>query len=282
MEHHSDLVPWQRVAREKGATLKVLPLTDEGTIDMDEFEAAMGPQTRLLAVAHMSNSLGTINPVKELAERAHAVGATVLVDGAQSVPHLPVDVEDLDCDFLAFSGHKMMGPTGIGALYAKREILDEMEPFLVGGEMVLEVWNDRATWNDLPMRFRGRHAGHSRCHHARCGHRLSERSWNGERPRARGAAHPIRPERLSGVGTGHRGFRAQRLNDPGWNNVVPLHLSCTPTIWAPFWTAWGSQSAPVTTAPCRWCVPFTRPRHGASQLPTSTTPSPRSTRWLTR
>ena len=153
MEHHSDLVPWQRVAREKGATLKVLPLTDEGTIDMDEFEAAMGPQTRLLAVAHMSNSLGTINPVKELAERAHAVGATVLVDGAQSVPHLPVDVEDLDCDFLAFSGHKMMGPTGIGALYAKREILDEMEPFLVGGEMVLEVWNDRATWNDLPMRF---------------------------------------------------------------------------------------------------------------------------------
>ena len=153
MEHHSNLVPWQRVAREKDATLRVLPLTDEGTIDMREFEEAIGPQTRLLAVVHMSNSLGTINPVKELAERAHAVGATVLVDGAQSVPHLPVDVNDLDCDFLAFSGHKMMGPTGIGVLYAKRDILDEMEPFLVGGEMVLEVWNDRATWNDLPMRF---------------------------------------------------------------------------------------------------------------------------------
>ncbi len=153
MEHHSNLVPWQRVAREKDAKLKVLPLTDKGTIDMDDFEEAIGPRTRLLAVAHMSNSLGTINPVKEFAQRAHAVGATVLVDGAQSVPHLPVDVKDLDCDFLAFSGHKMMGPTGIGVLYAKRDILDEMEPFLVGGEMVLEVWNDRATWNDLPMRF---------------------------------------------------------------------------------------------------------------------------------
>jgi cysteine desulfurase/selenocysteine lyase len=153
MEHHSNLVPWQRVAAEKGASLKFIPMREDGTLDLDDIDAVFGPRTKLLAIVHGSNSMGTINPVKELAAKARAVGASVLVDGAQSVPHMPVDVNDLDCDFLAFSGHKMMGPTGIGVLYAKRDILEEMEPFLVGGEMVLEVWYDRATWNDLPMRF---------------------------------------------------------------------------------------------------------------------------------
>ena len=153
MEHHSNLVPWQQVARQQDAVLRIMPLTEEGTLDPEQIDSFFNARTRLLAIAHVSNSLGTINPVKELAARARAVGASVLLDGAQSVPHMPVDVADLDCDFMAFSGHKMMGPTGIGVLYAKRDILEEMEPYLTGGEMVLEVWNDRATWNELPMRF---------------------------------------------------------------------------------------------------------------------------------
>ena len=153
MEHHSNLVPWQQVAREKGAQLRFLPIAEDGTLDLADVDSIINPRTRLVTVVHMSNSLGTINPVKELGAKARSVGATFLVDGAQSVPHMPVDVQDIDCDFLAFSGHKMLGPTGIGALYARREVLEHMEPFLVGGEMVLQVTYEDATWNDLPMRF---------------------------------------------------------------------------------------------------------------------------------
>ena len=153
IEHHSNLVPWQRVAKEKGAALRFLPMADDGSMDMDAVDSIITPRTRLLAVVHTSNSLGTIHPIKELSARARAVGAAVLIDGAQSVPHMPVDVDDLDCDFLAFSGHKMLGPTGIGALYAKQDVLEQMEPFLTGGEMVLEVSYEDASWNELPMRF---------------------------------------------------------------------------------------------------------------------------------
>jgi len=153
MEHHSNLVPWQRVTQERGATLRFLRLGDDGKLDLDEIDSVINERTKLVSIVHASNSLGTINPVKEITARARAVGAAVMIDGAQSVPHMSVDVQDLDCDFLAFSGHKMLGPTGIGVLYAKREVLETMEPFLTGGEMVLSVTLDGATWNDLPMRF---------------------------------------------------------------------------------------------------------------------------------
>ena len=153
MEHHSNLVPWQKVAQDQGALLRFIPLTSEQTLDLSGLDGLLTERTKLLTLNHMSNVLGTINPVKELAEAAHRVGARVLVDGAQSVPHLKVDVKDLDCDFLAFSGHKMLGPTGIGALYVKQEVFEGMEPFLRGGEMVRQVWDDSATWNDLPLRF---------------------------------------------------------------------------------------------------------------------------------
>ena len=153
MEHHSNLVPWQKVAQDQGALLRFIPLTSEQTLDLSGLDGLLTERTKLLTLNHMSNVLGTINPVKELAEAAHRVGAKVLIDGAQSVPHLKVDVKDLDCDFLAFSGHKMLGPTGIGALYVKQEVFEGMEPFLRGGEMVRQVWDDSATWNDLPLRF---------------------------------------------------------------------------------------------------------------------------------
>ena len=153
MEHHSNLVPWQKVAQDQGAVLRFMPLTPEQTIDLSNLDNLLTSRTKLLTLNHMSNVLGTINPVKQLIEAAHRVGAKVLVDGAQSVPHLKVDVKDLDCDFLAYSGHKMLGPTGIGVLYVKEEVIEDMEPFLRGGEMVRQVWDDRATWNDLPLRF---------------------------------------------------------------------------------------------------------------------------------
>ena len=153
MEHHSNLVPWQELAIAKGAKLRFLPMTDEGTLDLTAVDSVISKRTKLVAVTQASNSLGTINPVEELAQAAHAHGAKILVDGAQSAPHMPVNVQDLGVDFFAFSGHKMMGPTGIGALYTKREILDEMEPLLTGGEMVLQVTYEKASWADLPMRF---------------------------------------------------------------------------------------------------------------------------------
>ncbi len=153
MEHHSNLVPWQRVADANGAELRIVPLNRDGTLDLTDIDSIITTSTRLLAFTQMSNTLGTINPAERLIAKARSVGATVLVDAAQSVPHMPVDVVELDCDFLGFSGHKMLGPTGIGALYAKPEVLESMEPFLTGGEMVLQVWNERATWNELPMRF---------------------------------------------------------------------------------------------------------------------------------
>lgn len=153
MEHHSNLIPWQLLAEEKGATLRFIRVTDDGLLDLDDLDELLTQRTKLVSLVHMSNVLGTVNPVAEITRRAHAVGAKVLLDGAQSVPHLPVDVQALDCDFLAFSGHKMCGPTGIGVLYGKRELLEEMPPFLGGGDMIKEVYLDSASWNELPFKF---------------------------------------------------------------------------------------------------------------------------------
>ena len=153
MEHHSNLVPWQLLAQQTGAVLRFIPVTDAGELDLDAFRALLTPRTKLLAVTQMSNVLGTINPVRELIEAAHAAGALVLVDGAQSVPHMPVDVRALDCDFLAFSGHKMCGPTGIGVLYGKAALLEQMDPFLGGGEMISKVTLEHSTWAELPHKF---------------------------------------------------------------------------------------------------------------------------------
>lgn len=153
MEHHSNLVPWQQLAKEKGAKLKFIPIDEEGLLRLDQMEVLLSDRTKLLAITHMSNVLGTINPVKEIVKRARSVGAATLIDGAQSVPHLGVDVRDIGCDFLAFSGHKMLGPTGIGALYGRRELLEEMPPFLTGGDMIIEVHFSGAKWNELPWKF---------------------------------------------------------------------------------------------------------------------------------
>jgi cysteine desulfurase/selenocysteine lyase len=153
MEHHSNLVPWQKGAAQTGCALKLIPVTDEGVLDMSCIDTIINERTKLVSVIHASNVTGAINPVKQLAQRAHQVGAHFMIDGAQSVPHLPTDVADLECDFLAFSGHKMLAPPGIGVLYVRPSVLEQMEPFLRGGEMVKEVWYDHATWNDLPTRF---------------------------------------------------------------------------------------------------------------------------------
>jgi cysteine desulfurase/selenocysteine lyase len=153
MEHHSNLIPWQMLARDRGVRLKAVPIVGEGFLDLEALNRLLTGRTRLVAIAHVSNVLGTINPVAEIAARCHAAGSLVLVDGAQAVPHLPVNVARLGPDFYVFSGHKMLGPTGIGVLYGRLEVLDRLEPAWGGGEMIREVWIDRADWNDLPWRF---------------------------------------------------------------------------------------------------------------------------------
>jgi cysteine desulfurase/selenocysteine lyase len=153
MEHHSNIVPWQLAAQATGVTLRYIPLTDEGLLDLSDLGSLLTKRTRLLAVTGMSNALGTLTPVRELTEAAHAVGAIVLVDGAQLVPHHPVDVAELGCDFLTFSGHKMLGPTASGGLYGRMELLEAMDPFLGGGEMIMEVFPDHSTYKPPPYRF---------------------------------------------------------------------------------------------------------------------------------
>jgi cysteine desulfurase / selenocysteine lyase len=153
LEHHSNIVPWQMVCKEKGATLRIIPVNDAGELLFDEYQKMLNPRVRMVAVGHASNALGTINPVKRITAAAHANGSLVLIDGAQGVPHMTVDVQDLGCDFYAFSGHKVYGPTGTGVLYGREELLDAMPPWQGGGDMILSVSFEKTTYNALPYKF---------------------------------------------------------------------------------------------------------------------------------
>ncbi|QQK78411.1 cysteine desulfurase [Salicibibacter cibarius] len=155
MEHHSNLIPWQQVAKATGAELKYIPLQPDGTVSVEAARSAISERTKIVAMVHVSNVLGTMNPIKEVTKIAHENQAIMVVDGAQSTPHTPVDVQDLDCDFFAFSAHKMCGPTGIGVLYGKKALLEDMEPFEFGGEMIDEVGLYDATWKEVPHKFEG-------------------------------------------------------------------------------------------------------------------------------
>ena len=153
MEHHSNIVPWQILCQERGAHLRVIPINDDGELLMDEYEKLLGPRTKLVAVVHVSNSLGTHNPIEQIVELAHSQGVPVLVDGAQAVPHMAVDVQNIGCDFYAFSGHKLYGPTGTGVLYGRRELLEEMPPYQGGGDMIRSVTFEKTIYNTLPFKF---------------------------------------------------------------------------------------------------------------------------------
>jgi len=153
MEHHSNIVPWQMLCEEKGAVLRVIPINDRGEVEFDQFEKLLNHRTRLVAVSHVSNALGTINPVREIVKTAHGWNVPVLIDGAQAVPHMKVDVRSLDCDFYVFSGHKVFGPTGIGVLYGREQLLEDMPPWQGGGDMIRSVTFEKTTYNDLPYKF---------------------------------------------------------------------------------------------------------------------------------
>jgi len=153
MEHHSNIVPWQMLCEEKGAVLRVIPINDRGEVEFDQFEKLLNRRTRLVAVSHVSNALGTINPVREIVNTAHGWNVPVLIDGAQAVPHMKVDVRNLDCDFYVFSGHKVFGPTGIGVLYGKEQLLEGMPPWQGGGDMIRSVTFEKTTYNELPYKF---------------------------------------------------------------------------------------------------------------------------------
>src|SRR3989449_1452047 len=153
MEHHANIVPWQMLCEEKNAKLRVIPMKDAGELLLDEYDALLNERTKFVAVTHVSNALGTVNPIKDIIERAHKYGVPVLIDGAQSAPHMPIDVQDLDCDFFAFSGHKMFAPTGSGVVYGKAALLEKMNPFQGGGDMIKSVTFERTIYADLPNKF---------------------------------------------------------------------------------------------------------------------------------
>src|SRR5437660_7991034 len=153
MEHHANIVPWQMLCEEKSARLRVIPMNDAGELLLDEYDALLNERTKFVAVTHVSNALGTVNPVKDIIERAHKYGVPVLIDGAQSAPHMPIDVQDLDCDFFAFSGHKMFAPTGSGVVYGKAALLEKMNPFQGGGDMIKSVTFEKTIYADLPNKF---------------------------------------------------------------------------------------------------------------------------------
>src|SRR5690606_28503314 len=153
MEHHSNIVPWQMLCEEKEATLKIIPVNPQGEIILEEFDKMLSPRVKIISLVHVSNALGTVNPVEYVIEKAHQEGAKVVLDGAQSSSHLTIDVQKLDCDFFVFSAHKLYGPTGMGVMYGKRELLEAMPPYMGGGEMIKEVTFEKTTYNDIPFKF---------------------------------------------------------------------------------------------------------------------------------
>ena len=238
MEHHSNIVPWQQLTQQTGAELRFIPVGDDGYLQMEVAQGLIDDRTKIVAAVHASNVLGVINPVSELTAMARSVGAVMLVDAAQSVPHMPIDVQSLDCDFLAFSAHKMLGPTGIGVLYGRPELLEAMPPFLYGGDMIIEVTYEDARWNDLPYKFE---AG----------------TPNIADAVATGAAvdylTDLGMERIAAHERDLTAYRAEthgrnRDHKDSWPDR-PLHRegpsfhSCTThfirTTWAQRWTAWG-------------------------------------------
>ena len=193
MEHHSNIVPWQLLTERTGATLRWFGLTDDGQLDLSNIDELITERTKVVSLTWVSNMLGTVNPVAEIARRAHEVGAVVLVDAAQAVPQMPVDVQASGADFLVFTGHKVTGPTGIGVLWGRREVLEQLPPFLGGGEMIATVSMERSTYADIPQQVRGRHPADRRGGRARRGGRLPRRARHGQRPRPRGGDHGVRP-----------------------------------------------------------------------------------------
>lgn len=216
MEHHSNLIPWQMAAQATGAVLRFIPVTGwDGLLDLSRLDALLTPRTKLLAVTQMSNVLGTINPVTELAKRAHAVGAKVLVDGAQAAPHLAVDVKTLGADFFAFSAHKMLGPTGLGVLWAPRALLESMDPFLGGGGHDQPSLARPRDVERTALQVRGRDAEHHRGHRLRCGHRLFKPDRHGQHPRPREGHHRLRPGGAQGPFSKNRPARTGRRRKAG-------------------------------------------------------------------
>jgi cysteine desulfurase / selenocysteine lyase len=248
MEHHSNIVPWHFHRERRGAVIKWVPVTDEGEFRLEDFEAAITPRTKMVAITHMSNVLGTITPVKEVCKIAHAHGAYVLVDGSQGAVHLPVDVQDIDCDFYALTGHKVYGPSGIGALYGKREHLEAMPPYQGGGEMIETVTCDTIRYNDPPYRFE---AGTPPIAEAAALTAALDYidSIGKDRIRAhetdlrRYAEELLSPSTRS-ASSGTRRKRA-RLSPSRWK-------AHTPTMSPPSSTVWASPSAPEPIAPSRF------------------------------
>jgi cysteine desulfurase/selenocysteine lyase len=212
MEHHANIVPWQMVCDRAGARLRVVPVDAAGVADLEAYRGLLSPRTRMVAVTHVSNAIGTVNPVREMIATAHAANVPVLVDGAQAVPHMKVDVQELGCDFYVFSGHKVYGPTGIGALYGRAEHLEAMPPWQGGGDMILRVTFEMTTYNGIP-------------------HICSTS------PRTRSGTFPV-------SGSWGPPRRKRQFCRSPWKG-------CTPTTWPPSWTTKGSPFARVTTAPCR-------------------------------
>ena len=276
MEHHANLVPWQLLVQEQDGDLEFIPITDDGILRLDVFEVLLRLKPKLVAFTHVSNTLGTINPVRELTEMAHAAGALVLVDGAQAVPHVPVDVQEIGCDFYAFSGHKMLGPMGSGALWARRELLESMPPFLAGGEMIREVHLRRSEFNEIPWKFEaGTPAVGDAIGLGVAAEYLMDLGMDsGPRPRAR--ARGLRARASSRARSRTSSCTARWTPTCAAASCRSTCRASIRTTWPRCWTAPASRSAPATTARCRSTSASTwRPR--PARRSASTRPRPTST-----